>query len=690
NDPSLQFIPVLKTVFLFFVSKYVKGNDIHAVTRVLAKDTRVVIINAFFSALVFLRSTDTLCAGEYTQSTSALFVAARDGRAKVFAVFGGQGNIEDYFEELADIYTTYTTLVQDYVEDMAAVLREHARSDEASVFHSKGLDVMGWLRNPDSKPDVAYLLSAPVSLPLIGLVQLMHYYVMLKVLNQTPAQVRDVIGGSTGHSQGIISSVVISSSATFEDFFTNSRKALGLLFWIGTRAQEIYPQTTLNPAILQDSLSNNEGNPTPMLVVNSLRGSEVLKYVDATNRHLPEDRKIKIALINGPRSVICTGPPQSLYGLNLALRKLKAPTGLEQGRIPFSQRKIKFSSRFLPITAPFHSPYLDGVAALVEQDIARDDLAFDHTLMTIPVFSTDDGKNIAQSSNVTMELVHQICSLPVHWEKATATAGLTHVIDFGPGGTSGVGSFTARNKDGTGVQVIYAGASEGINRELSYKPDLFDANPASLRYAPNWAKEFQPKLVRSVNGDIHIDTRMSRLLSKPPLMVAGMTPSTVSEVFVSAVMNAGYHIELAGGGHYNETDVRSKVKKIMQLTTPGAGITLNTLFINVRQWGFQAPLVPKLRREGLPMEGFCCAAGVPSLEVANEFITDMASAGIRHISFKPGSVESIRQVLAIAAAHPEMPIVLQWTGGRAGGHHSFEDFHQPILETYSAVRRHPN
>ncbi|KAG0084606.1 3-oxoacyl-[acyl-carrier-protein] synthase [Podila epicladia] len=650
NDPSLQFVPVLKTVFLFFVTKYLKGNDIHPVTRHLAKDTRNAIINAFFAALVFLRSVDALQPDEYTRPASSLFAAAKDGNAKLFAMFGGQGNIEEYFDELAEIYTTYTTLVQDYVEDMAAVLREHAKSDDASVFHSKGLDI----------------------------------------LDQTPVQLRDVILGSTGHSQGIISSVVISASATFEDFFTNSRKALGLLFWIGTRSQQVYPQTTLNPAILQDSLSNNEGNPTPMLVVNSLRASEVQKYVEATNLHLPEDRKIKIALINGPRSSICTGPPQSLYGLNLALRKLKAPTGLEQGRVPFSQRKVKFSSRFLPITAPFHSSYLDGVSTLVAEDITRYDLAFDHTKMTVPVFSTDSGKDISGSATVTMDLVDQICSLPVHWEKATAMAGLTHVIDFGPGGSSGVGSLTARNKDGTGVQVILAGATEGVNRELSYKSDLFDANPASLRYAPNWVSEFQPKLVRSVNGEIHIDTRMSRLLAKPPLMVAGMTPSTVHEGFVSAVMNAGYHVELAGGGHYNEEAVRTKVKKIMQLTTPGAGITLNTLFINVRQWGFQAPLVPKLRREGLPMEGFCCAAGVPSLEVANEFISDMHEAGIRHVSFKPGSADAIRQVLAIAAAHPEMPIILQWTGGRAGGHHSFEDFHAPIFETYSAIRRHAN
>lgn len=33
---------------------------------------------------------------------------------------------------------------------------------------------------------------------------------------------------------------------------------------------------------------------------------------------------------------------------------------------------------------------------------------------------------------------------------------------------------------------------------------------------------------------------------------------------------------------------------------------------------------------------------------------------------------------------------MEWTGGRAGGHHSFEDFHQPILETYASIRRQPN
>jgi hypothetical protein len=109
-------------------------------------------------------------------------------------------------------------------------------------------------------------------------------------------------------------------------------------------------------------------------------------------------------------------------------------------------------------------------------------------------------------------------------------------------------------------------------------------------------------------------------------MVAGMTPSTVQAGFNAAVLNAGvyeallasllppfplertrlltrisgggsrsagYHIELAGGGHYNAAAVRSKVSEILgQLETPGLGLTLDSLYINQKQWTFQVSLPP--------------------------------------------------------------------------------------------------
>ncbi|KXN65987.1 DUF1729-domain-containing protein, partial [Conidiobolus coronatus NRRL 28638] len=213
----------------------------------------------------------------------------------------------------------------------------------------------------------------------------------------------------------------------------------------------------------------------------------------------------------------------------------------------------------------------------------------------------------------------------------------------------------------------------------------------AVRYSANWAEEYRPKLVKTAkDGRVFVDTPMTRLFGKPPLMVAGMTPSTVSGEFVSAVMNAGYHVELAGGGHFAENMIRDKVQMIMDSVPAGLGVSMNCLFLNSFLWNLQFPLIQQMRKEGFPMEGVCIGAGVPSPDVADEIVTQFHAAGIKHIAFKPGSVATIRQVVAIAARHPYMPIILQWTGGRAGGHHSFEDMHQPILETYGQIRAQKN
>jgi len=96
-----------------------------------------------------------------------------------------------------------------------------------------------------------------------------------------------------------------------------------------------------------------------------------------------------------------------------------------------------------------------------------------------------------------------------------------------------------------------------------------------------------------------------------------------------------------------------------------------------------------MHRKGLPIEGFCVAAGIPTTEVA-EIISDFKSVRIHHVAFKPGSVNGICQVINIATANPDFAIIMQWTGGYAKGHHSFEDFYQPILTTYSSIFCHDN
>jgi fatty acid synthase subunit beta len=102
-----------------------------------------------------------------------------------------------------------------------------------------------------------------------------------------------------------------------------------------------------------------------------------------------------------------------------------------------------------------------------------------------------------ESTNLTHALLSLICEQHVHWENAIAAEDLTHIIDFGPGGASGIGGLTYRNKEGTGVQILLAGALEGSNRDLSYKADLFDSDIRAVTYSQNWSKVFQPKLIKT-------------------------------------------------------------------------------------------------------------------------------------------------------------------------------------------------
>ncbi|KAJ2466075.1 fatty acid synthase alpha subunit Lsd1, partial [Coemansia sp. RSA 2322] len=309
--------------------------------------------------------------------------------------------------------------------------------------------------------------------------------------------------------------------------------------------------------------------------------------------------------------------------------------------------------------------------------------------MQIAVRAGDDGHDIRVEANLTQYLFMSICVLPVDWPLATQCSGISHIIDFGPGGLNGFGLLAHKSVEGLGVPVICAGAlvSRSSKPYLGAKADLYKTDFADISVAPNWQAMFGPKLVRTAHdGMLHIDTPMHRVLGAPTVMVAGMTPTTVNERFVAAINNAGYHAELAGGGMHSLNFMESKVEELVKLVKPGQGITLNCIYINQRQWSFQFPALLRLRAKGIPVAGLCIGGGVPSLDSAANIIDSLRAAGIRHVAFKPSTAEAIRHVVNIARAHADFPIVLQWTGGRAGGHHSFEDFHQPILETYATVR----
>ena len=98
-------------------------------------------------------------------------------------------------------------------------------------------------------------------------------------------------------------------------------------------------------------------------------------------------------------------------------------------------------------------------------------------------------------------------------------------------------------------------------------------------------------------------------------MVAGMTPCTVHPSFVIAAMNAGYQIELAGGGYFAPHMMEAAIREIVDNTPPGAGVCVNAIYINPRLFNWQMDLVRSCREQGVGIEGVTIGAGVPSLEV---------------------------------------------------------------------------
>ncbi|PWN49501.1 hypothetical protein IE53DRAFT_363101 [Violaceomyces palustris] len=577
-----------------------------------------------------------------------------------------------YFSELQNLYNTYKPLVLPLIESadkVFAALYEDASAKGFGHFYNHGFDLLGWLNGTVHLPPTSYFASIPLSLPLIGLTQITQYLVTIRVSGLTPAEFRSQVKGATGHSQGVISAVVLSASDSFESLISNVSKALGLLFHIGKRGQEFFPTLEVEPSLFADAVEGGEGEPSPMLAVSGLSQAELEKHIESTNSHLSDAHKISISLFNGPRNFIATGVPRSLIGLVQSLRAVRAEPGADQSKIPFSSRKAVFRMNFLPVGVPFHSSYLEGATEkMIKEDYGGAADLWEGADLAVPVFNTEDGSDMRSypKGTIVSSIADQIFVKPIRWTKATdLPKTATHLIDFGTGGLSGIGGLTARNLEGRGVRVLIPSGTHPASAEL------YDVS--KVKTEQRWIDLWQPKLVKTFNGTLKLDTPFSRMVAR----------------INAAVLNAGFSIELAGGGHHSEAKLRAKVAEIQGMIEPGNSLTLNSLYIDQPRFTKQLPLWQQMRREGLPCQSFCVAAGIPSTEKAKEIIDGLRDSGIESIWFKPGNADGIRQTVAIAASS-NFPVLLCWTGGRAGGHHSTEDFHQPLLETYAMIRKQSN
>lgn len=673
--------------------KSLDGYDIHEITKGHEKQ-RMLIFQ--FYQLVYEH--DPSFQG---LDRSFLLKEVKASNCNLFAVFGGQG--PSWFNELKELYHTYP-MVKPLIERISSIVHEQSKHEDASgSYNPHGFNLMSWINSKDttgaSFPDPSFFSYSPVSCPMIILTQLLHYYITLKLWNITPSQGKDIFSGIAGHSQGILAAVIVSASNSFDDLIENITRGVKMMMWFGIRLQQEVPfSLSVRSEILKESKQHGYGKPTPMLAILQLHPKNILKYIEMVNKSLKneKERHIELALYNGPKASVAVGHPESLHSLLMLMHRFEMPSKdrKNQNRVAHSKRKKEFYARYLNVSIPFHWSQLESSVPKILSDIERLGIApWRSEELNIPVYSTrQTGEDLRLLKGPLIEEIIRLQSSEhVYWTSATQNVSvdrnITHIIDFGHGGSQGIGATCSRNFEGYGVHVILAGSFHPLESPLCLdKSELF--NTKSLTPLPeNWFLEYSPKLIKRKGDDkIFLETKFTRAIGKPPLMVAGMTPTSVDHDLVASVLNAGYHGELAGGGLPTEKMFLEKIDALVDKMKEGYGMTLNLLFLNPSLWNMQYPLISKLSKEGYPIEGFTCAAGTPSLDKANEIISTMKESGLLHISFKPGTVEAILEVVEIARNNPDTTIMLQWTGGRGGGHHSFEDFHEPILQTYAKIR----
>ena len=463
------------------------------------------------------------------------------------------------------------------VARVAALGEAPSTSGLACYYAGGGVDAVGWLSGSVPVPPEAYLRSAPVSFPLVGLTQLASYAATLCALGlgpeagapgggRGPGALLAASAGATGHSQGIVAAAAVAAAGDWQALAAAGADALALLLASGARMQaaaEGLPParaTYRPPRGAPPPQEDASDAPSDMLTVAGLTPRELEAHVAAANGAIasaeaaaaggapapapaptPTPAPLAISLVNGASACVVSGRAAHLRFLVGRLEGARAAPGADQSRVPFSARRPVLAMRYLRVSAPFHSALLAPAVGAIAGDAAG--LAhLSRGALRLPLYSTADGADLREAPADGASLAAQLGALqavaPVDWAAATAAtraggAPRMHVLDFGPGGTSGAGRLTARLLQGAGVDVILCApgagapggegppqashaprtsldpAPEGLPMHSLERATTRDAALWAAGAAPLWRELFGPRLVqREGDGAVLLDTKL--------------------------------------------------------------------------------------------------------------------------------------------------------------------------------------
>ena len=459
-----------------------------------------------------------------------------------------------------------------------------------------------------------------------------------------------------GHSQGILAVHMVDAirkAGSFKAAAAQIDEILAIAQLIGVSGTRRARELTLSP---------RSGEATPMLSVKDINRAQVDALIARVNN---TRGPIAVAVTNSSTHYVLCGYPEDLASFGLeAAKEHKKQEQLRKDKVR-GGRVFDPTLEYLDVTLPFHSPLM---AEAVEQTVAwADQCGLD----------ADHARQLASE----VLLNHVDWASRVREALESTDPAKLWVVDFGPGTT--VGKLLGTVAQGTGVGVVEA--STGADRTAL---STLETEPERTQ---NWTK-FAPRLIHTPAGN-KVRTRFTELTGKAPVLLAGMTPTTVEPEIVAAAANAGYWAELAGGGQVTAEVFDRHVARLEEELEEGRTVEFNAMFMDRYLWNLQfggQRIVPKKRQSGTPIDGVVVSAGIPELDEAVELIHTLNADGFPYVCFKPGTVAQIRQVVRIAKAVAPVKVIVEVEGGAAGGHHSWESLDDLLISTYAEVREQTN
>ena len=560
--------------------------------------------------------------------------------------FGGQGN-SSWLAGLEELVTA-TGIESELSRIVAeAELLLDPVADELVVVRPVGFHPLRWVRAlaaGDPVPAATHLTSAAVSVPGVFLAQ-------VAAIRALGRQGLDFAAAPpvalAGHSQGVL------GVEAFRAAGARDVELLALAQLIGAAGTLVARRRGIAAS----------GDRPPMVAVKNAAPERIAELLEEFAADVRTVQAPVLSVRNSRRSVVITGTPEQLSRFELYCQQITDTEAAER------KNKLRGGTVFEPLFDPvavevgFHTPQLAPGVDIVGRWAQRAGL----------------------DAERARALTEAILVRRVDWVDAVTElhhAGTRWILDLGPGDM--LTRLTAPVIRGLGVGIVPA-ATRGGQR------NLFTVGAAPEVAAP-WSS-YAPAVVRLPDGSVKLSTKFTRLTGRSPILLAGMTPTTVDAAIVAAATNAGHWAELAGGGQVTEEIFARRIAELTAMLDPGRAVQFNALFLDPYLWKLQVDgkrLVPKARASGAPIDGLVVSAGIPELDEAVKLIAELNDVGIAHIAFKPGTVGQIRSVIRIAAEVPTTPVIVHIEGGRAGGHHSWEDLEDLLLATYSELRSRPN